>query len=104
MGFFFSWHRLATQAVDGSHSVELTGADREAEALSQEALHRRTGGRGIALAVFPHKGEDFPAHLDRMPVPSVGERTFPFAPHPLEQPIDCRTMHRDRAVNLRELR
>ncbi len=37
-GFFFSWHRLATQAMSGSYPVELADAHRERKVFGQQVL------------------------------------------------------------------
>jgi hypothetical protein len=84
LSFFFLRRRLAAHSEDGSHPIELADADRETEALMQQALHRRTGDKGIALAMFLQKGENFPAQLSWVPMPSIGQGALSFTLHPLE--------------------
>ena len=98
-GFFFSWNwQRAGQAAGSSHSIELTDADAHLELLLEQALHSGTRNTGIGLAVLAHQGKDFSAEFDRVTVPSIGQRSFSFALHPLEQAIDCCPMHRDRTA------
>ena len=104
MAFFSELYPLSAHSEGSSHPVELADADQETEVLMLQALHRRTGNRRIALTVFFQKGEDFPTQLHWMPMPSVGEAALSLALYPLEQPIHRRAMHRDCAVNPRELR
>jgi hypothetical protein len=54
--------------------------------------------------MFNQTSKYLSTQLDRVPVPPVGEGALPFALHSLEQPIHRRAMHRDGAVNPRELR
>ena len=99
LGFFFSRHRLAAQSEGSAHPVELTDADREIEALREEALQRRTRDKGMALAMFLYKGEGFPTQFDRVTMPSIGQGFLSFALHTFEQAIDRRSMHRNHAAN-----
>jgi hypothetical protein len=84
LGFFFSRHRLAPQSEGSAYPVELTDADREIEAFREEALQCRTRDKGMALAVFLYKGEDFPTQFDRVAMPSIGQSFLSFALHTFE--------------------
>jgi hypothetical protein len=59
-GFFFSRNWCATQPVGGAHAGELTHTNREAEALSHEALDLAACGRRVVLAILQQKGEHSP--------------------------------------------
>jgi hypothetical protein len=57
------------------------------------------GNAGIGLAVLTHQGKDCSTEFDGVTVPSIGQRSFSFALHSLEQAIDRCPMHRDRTAH-----
>jgi hypothetical protein len=104
LGVFFSRYPPSAQPQAGSHTIELAYADKETEALIQQALNCRTGDRRIALTMFLQKGEYFPTQLDWVPMSSIGQGSLPFALHPFEQAIHRHTVHRDYEALSRDLR
>lgn len=77
-GFFFSRRGLAAQPVSGTHAVELTDADREMKTLSKAALHVRTGGRTVVLAIVQHPCQHLSSKLRGVSMSPLGQGVLAF--------------------------
>jgi len=93
LGFFFSQYWLTGESQARADPVELTDTYRQSKTLLESALHRWAIDTRVGLAALNHKGEHFSTQFDRMPMPSIGQSSFSFALHTLEQAIDRCAMH-----------
>jgi hypothetical protein len=96
--FFFSRQRVVSQFEGSADTIELAYAQANTEALLDKMLEHGAGEGRSGLAALYEKGSHFTTNFDRVTLPPIDIACLPLSLHPLEEPIDGRTMHGNLAL------
>jgi hypothetical protein len=84
---------MVSQSEGSADTIELAHAQANIEALLDQVLEHGTGERRSGLAPLYEKGSHFTTKFDRVTMSPIAVTCLPLGLHPLEEPIDSRTMH-----------